>query len=91
MDISSDFDIYYLFTGATASDGTGTTSANSSAAAGTPSSSSQTPAKAVTATSKKASSKLPQTSEIQNATIAVVGFLSLIMIVTTAIYRRKRV
>ena len=91
MDIGSDFDIYYLFTGATASDGTGTTSANSSAAAGTPSSSSQTPAKAVTATSKKTSSKLPQTSEIQNATIAVVGFLSLIMIVTTAIYRRKRV
>lgn len=91
MDISSDFDIYYRFTGATASDGTGTTSANSSAAAEIPSSSSQTPAKAVTATSKKASSKLPQTSEIQNATIAVVGFLSLIMIVTTAIYRRKRV
>lgn len=91
MDISSDFDIYYLFTGATASDGTGTTSANSSVAAETPSNSSQTPAKAVTATSKKTSSKLPQTSEIQNATIAVVGFLSLIMIVTTAIYRRKRV
>ncbi|HBF73661.1 MAG TPA: hypothetical protein DDW71_00160 [Lactobacillus sp.] len=91
MDISSDFDIYYLFTGATASDGTGTTNANSSVAAETPSNSSQTPVKAVTATSKKASSKLPQTSEIPNATIAVVGFLSLIMIVTTTIYRRKRV
>ncbi|GAX07687.1 cell surface protein [Secundilactobacillus silagincola] len=91
MDISSDFDIYYLFTGATASDGTGTTNANSSVAAETPSNSSQTPVKAVTATSKKASSKLPQTSEIPNATIAVVGFVSLIMIVITAIYRRKRV
>lgn len=91
MDISSDFDIYYRFTGATASDGTGTTSVNNSAAAKTPSNGSQTPAKAGKTTLKKASSKLPQTSEIQNATIAVVGFLSLIMIVTTVIYRRKRV
>lgn len=89
MDISSDFDIFYNFTGATTSDGTGTTNANNSSAAETPSNSSQTSAKA--STTKKAAGKLPQTNDIQNATVAIVGVISLIMIVTTAVYRRNRV
>lgn len=60
----------------------------SSASAGAPTST--TPAAKTSSTAQQSSSKLPQTSEIQNIAAAVAGMISLILVVATAIIRRKQ-
>lgn len=87
MGISSDFDVYYKF-GAPAQGSNNSSSQNGSKAAEAPGNNGQTAAKASVA--KKAAGELPQTSEFQNITAAAIGVVSLILISTIVIYRRKR-
>lgn len=96
MSISSDFDIYYKFTGAT-TDNTASSNADSTSGDnGADSGYTETSPIGVSATNnntkKKAATsngKLPQTNEQQQVLLGVAGLLSLVMVTATAIYRRK--
>lgn len=96
MSISSDFDIYYKFTGAT-TDNTASSNADSTSGDnGADSGYTETSPIGVSATNnntkKKAATsngKLPQTNEQQQVLLGVAGLLSLVMVIATVIYRRK--
>ncbi|MFC6253857.1 hypothetical protein ACFP1H_04595 [Secundilactobacillus hailunensis] len=91
--ISSDFDIYYQFTGAPAAGGgTDTTNAAKTDAAGAnavPGKGSNPKAKAHVV--ERSSGRLPQTSDVQNGMVAVVGIISVVLVTLTAIIRKKSV
>ncbi|GAX02627.1 cell surface protein [Secundilactobacillus pentosiphilus] len=87
MGISSDFDVYYKF-GAPAQGSNHSSSRNGSKAAEAPGKAGRSAAKANAA--KKATGELPQTSELQTITAAAIGLVSLVLISTIVIYRRKR-